>query len=674
VLSVRTRASDPRWEAFAAAEPYFAVLTAQRFRRAHLTAADEHDFFESGENFVRDLFRTIDVRFTPDFAPMSILEYGCGVGRLAIPFARRAESITAVDRSTAMLNVARQEAQRHGVEGIHFCAPGEVLDGRRKFDLINCTLVLQRIPHDEGFALLRQLLGLLGAGGIGVFQFPYRTRMPRVVGAFRWLQESVPAINRLANVLRHRPFQEPFIATHIYGLDDVLRTLHDASFPSTHVVFEHQPGFDGAIAFVQAPPSFTVTEVRDTRTNPASHPGTDDADRLIDVRHKIAHASTDELNAAAEQYFASLTDWEHHLAKPFSHPEETPRLLLSVATMLQGLRLVPGMTVLEFGAGTGWLARFLTQLGCRVILLDVSPTALRIAQAHYDRVPVVGDRPPPQFLQFDGRQIDVPDVSVERIVSLNAFHHVPNPHSVLLEFWRILTPGGIVGFAEPGPHHSRTPQSQFEMGTHAVVENDVNVHDIWRAAHRCGFKDLKLAVYQGTPFHVSIQEYEDLLAGGVTCARWVTSTRDFLRSVRSFFLYKEGSDRADSRSESGLGCDIRVTLVNTPDIEGEPLRIDATVTNSGSATWLPSDVAYGGVLLGAHLYDAGGALVSFDFATARLTDPPREIAPGETVDCSVRLQPLRPGRYLLQLDCVAAHVAWFAQIGSQPAIVPLDII
>jgi hypothetical protein len=173
---------------------------------------------------------------------------------------------------------------------------------------------------------------------------------------------------------------------------------------------------------------------------------------------------------------------------------------------------------------------------------------------------------------------------------------------------------------------------------------------------------------------VSIQEYEDLLAGGVTCARWVTSTRDFLRSVRSFFLYKEGSDRADSRSESGLECDIRVSLVSTLGVEGEPLQIDATVTNSGAATWLPSNAAYGGVSLGVHLYDAGGALVSFDFATARLTDPPREIAPGETVDCSVRLPPLRPGRYLLQLDCVAAHVAWFAQIGSLPAIVPLEIV
>ena len=45
---------------------------------------------------------------------MSILEYGCGVGRLALPLARRAASMTAVDRSPAMLNIARREAARQG--------------------------------------------------------------------------------------------------------------------------------------------------------------------------------------------------------------------------------------------------------------------------------------------------------------------------------------------------------------------------------------------------------------------------------------------------------------------------------------------------------------------------------------------------------------------------------
>jgi cyclopropane fatty-acyl-phospholipid synthase-like methyltransferase len=73
--------------------------------------------------------------------------------------------------------------------------------------------------------------------------------------------------------------------------------------------------------------------------------------------------------------------------------------------LLQGLRLTAGTRVLEFGAGTGWLSRFLTQLGCRVTLLDVSPTALRIARELYDRHPVIGERPTPVFLPFDGRRI-----------------------------------------------------------------------------------------------------------------------------------------------------------------------------------------------------------------------------------------------------------------------------
>ena len=118
--------------------------------------------------------------------------------------------------------------------------------------------------------------------------------------------------------------------------------------------------------------------------------------------------------------------------------------------MLQGLRLTAGMTVLEFGAGSGWLSRFLTQLGCRVILLDVSPSALAIAREVYERLPIIGERPQPQFLTFDGRTIDLPDGSVDRIVSFHAFHHVPNPDAVLREFGRLLQAGRHRGLRRAG--------------------------------------------------------------------------------------------------------------------------------------------------------------------------------------------------------------------------------
>jgi hypothetical protein len=139
--------------------------------------------------------------------------------------------------------------------------------------------------------------------------------------------------------------------------------------------------------------------------------------------------------------------------------------------------------------------------------------------------------------------------------------------------------------------------------------------------------------------------------------------------VRSFYLVKAGDERADSRRAEGLACGIRAAV----SAGAQPFVIDATVTNTGTATWLPWGTAPGGVGLGTHLYDASGALLSFDFHVQPLTAPAREIAPGETVTCRVTLPPLAPGSYRLELDCVASGVTWFAQAGSKTVTLALRI-
>ena len=260
---------------------------------------------------------------------------------------------------------------------------------------------------------------------------------------------------------------------------------------------------------------------------------------------------------------------------------------------MQGLQLTAGATVLDFGAGTGWFARFLTQLGCRVILLDVSETALEMARELYRRQPVIGDRPEPEFLLFDGRTIPLPDASVDRVLSFHAFHHAPHPAAVLGELARVLKPGGIAGFAEPGPRHSRTPVSQFEMRNYRVVENDVDVHAIWRSAKGVGFRDLQLAVFHAPPFRVPLDEFEDFLAGGPATAPWVTSTRVFLRNARTFFLTKAGDERVDSRRAEGLDCHIHLPAAETTVPAGAAIEIDALVTNTGTSTWLPWTAGHG---------------------------------------------------------------------------------
>ena len=346
-------------------------------------------------------------------------------------------------------------------------------------------------------------------------------------------------------------------------------------------------------------------------------------------------------------------------------------LLANLAVVLQALKLTPGMRVLDFGAGSGWLSRCLTQMGCRVVVLDVSETALRMARDLYARQPPIGDQPAPEFLLFDGRTIDLPDGSLDRIVCFDAFHHAPDPRATIAEFGRVLADGGIAAFAEPGPRHAGAPRSQFEAQTYGVVELDVDVHDIWRTAQACGFDDLSMAVFHQPPFQVSLHDYEQLLAGGPVQDAWLASTRKFLRHVRFFALHKRGSARLDSRTPAGLACDIRVSLESGP-VAGRAAVVTAVVTNTGTADWLASRAPRGGVSLGTHLYDAAGALVNFDFHAEPLGSVAR-VAPGETVRVRVTLPPLPAGRHRIEFDCVASQVTWFAQRGSRPALLDVDV-
>jgi len=651
-----SNSADAGWERFAAREPYFSVVTDPRFLRANLTPEHERAFFASGESLVAWMLAVIDAGLAPQFAPMTTLEFGCGIGRLALPLARRPGTVVAVDRSPAMLDAARAEAERRGLGHIVFQRPGDLFAVPRTFDLVVCYHVLQRLPRVEGLALLRNLIAAIGEDGVGVFQWCCRTRSPLAVRGSRWMRERVPGANAAANRLRGKPADEPFIPTHVYATDELLAEFEAAGLNPVHVTLERHEDVDYAIAFAQRPSSSGPR----TRVLATASPRVAAADPAP-AAESVTDAELDAWNKAAEDYFASLTTWDHHLAKPFSQAAETPTLLASVAVLLQALSLTPGLRVLEFGAGTGWLSRFLTQMGCDVVLLDVSATALAIAREHYRRQPVIGDRPAPRFLEFDGRRIDLPDGSVDRIVCFDAFHHAPNPHEVIAEFARVLRPGGLAGFVEPGPRHAEAPRSQFESHTYGVVERDVDVHGLWRAARACGFADLRMCVFHAPPHHVSLAEYEAILSGGSAGAGWLASTRTFLRHVRSFYLIREGTTRADSRGAAGLACEIRASMAGGGPT---PVAVDATVTNSGTATWLPWGSTPGGVGLGVHVYDASGALLSFDFHVEPLTAPAREIAPGETVACRFVLPPLPPGSARLELDCVAADVTWFAQAGS----------
>jgi SAM-dependent methyltransferase len=342
-------------------EPYFSVLTSPKYLRARMDDAARREFLAGGERLVDAMFTTVEQHVSPDFAPTAILEYGCGVGRLVWPLARRAArrggTVTAVDRSPAMLAAAKADPSATAVSNVEWLDATALAPSDRRFDLVVCYLVLQRMPVPEGLALIRSLAGRLVTGGVAVFQFPYFTRASSAQRATRWLRERVPGANAFVNRLRGQPADLPFIPSHCYSFQDVLATLDRDGLPAAHVVFDDHDDLRSAMVVVERPLMRMGSDpVGANRVPTGSDP--------IDVRDLIAATSVDDLNATAEAYFVSLTEWDHHLAKPFATPDEAPWLLANVTEVLHAARLRPGDVVLEvLGCGKEDVERVLGDLG-----------------------------------------------------------------------------------------------------------------------------------------------------------------------------------------------------------------------------------------------------------------------------------------------------------------------
>ena len=395
---------------------------------------------------------------------------------------------------------------------------------------------------------------------------------------------------------------------------------------------------------------------------------------FIDVRQRMEELSIEELCQTAEEFYARLDNWDYLHAKPLAAVEETPELLINFAQVVHGLKLLPEMTIVDFGAGSCWTSRFLSQLGLHVIAVDVSASALKIGEALYKRYLPVGDQPPPRFMRFDGRRLDLPDQSVDRISCWDAFHHVPNPGEVLREMARVLKPGGIAGFAEPGPDHSKSPQSQYEMRTNRLIENDVDMAAIWQEAQAAGFTDLRVALFNPQATLLPLAEFDRCLSGEDNCERYVAETREQMKHRRVFFLFKgESTAFPDSRQREGLRADLTVEPVSLRINAGESLTLKVVAQNSGSTAWLVSDARVGLVRFGVHLFTADGKLIDLDYYRQSLPSEKRELMPGETVEFLAEVSLPSAGTYLLQCDLVSESVCWFEHNGSATVKLTVDV-
>ena len=214
------------WEELAQREPYFAVLTHDDFLGVQSSDVASTAFFETGEADIAALLAAIVSVLGREIPLTSALDFGCGVGRLTLPLARRAVRVTAVDVAPTMLAHARQNAEKAGLRNVTFIeshALAALPSGQ--FDFIGSLLVLQHIPVSAGYEIIRTLLRLLAPGGVAALHLTFE----RPGGALRHMARAARAksrfIHRTVGILRRENLRLPYMQMNEYDERVVLRDI-----------------------------------------------------------------------------------------------------------------------------------------------------------------------------------------------------------------------------------------------------------------------------------------------------------------------------------------------------------------------------------------------------------------------------------------------------------------
>ncbi len=176
--------TDEEWEKWGSTEPYFGVLTNDRFKTAAIDDTAKSDFFQSGQRDVdRALARCRKLR-GEGFTPATALDFGCGVGRTTVPLARVCERVVGIDVSPSMLAEAQKNLDEQGIDNVDLRLSDDTLSRvPEQFDLVNTQIVMQHIPIDRGIRIFDELVQRVSPTGVGSIQLTYaRARHAKGLG------------------------------------------------------------------------------------------------------------------------------------------------------------------------------------------------------------------------------------------------------------------------------------------------------------------------------------------------------------------------------------------------------------------------------------------------------------------------------------------------------------
>jgi hypothetical protein len=198
-------------------EPFFTVSSASHYRKRNMDSVLQKIFWREGHDCVQDIFRAVG---SCSFS--SVLDYGCGVGRLLRCTVPHADVAYGVDVSVPLLAKAAK-----------VCPSATLMEYEQWLaspplvEFSYSVIVFQHIPEEEGLIILDKLLRCTEK--ICALHIVVGDPRPWPI-RFLFHLSFAPFFAGLSNWLRCRPWKEPRIPMFCWNIEKVKARFEGEGF------------------------------------------------------------------------------------------------------------------------------------------------------------------------------------------------------------------------------------------------------------------------------------------------------------------------------------------------------------------------------------------------------------------------------------------------------------
>jgi SAM-dependent methyltransferase len=221
--------ADQDWKRLGQIDPYFAVLSNDKYKSANIDSEAKLDFFASGVSHVNKVLAVLKNSY--GFVPIgTALDFGCGVGRITRALAPHFEHVVGLDVAPRMLEEAKKDALMSGLTNIEYDI--SLNDERLRpeiYDFVHSYIVLQHIPTRMGENIIRILLHSIKIGGVGAIHFTIGDAKFRADALVKEFVKITPVLRNIGNVLKSRPWNYPAMQMNRYSVHKVIQIFSECN-------------------------------------------------------------------------------------------------------------------------------------------------------------------------------------------------------------------------------------------------------------------------------------------------------------------------------------------------------------------------------------------------------------------------------------------------------------